>query len=207
MSQDPLDDARAFLRACTTADIRFDEHFRPLKYIISPIDGQLVMPVMVAMLQTMDTVLFAPDVREDALEIQVTLEPFDEHGPDGALADRWRIHHGRPEDVNWAFASIDAVKFRGHVIDGDALMDENPLRRDEAALCREMNDDHGDDLRRLCRHVAGIGVEEPVMVAIDPGGLHVRGTFDVIRVEAAEPMPTGADARRVLADMMAAARN
>jgi hypothetical protein len=205
MSDPIVDDAHAYLRGHSTADIRFDEHFRPIRYVIGP-DGRLVAPVMVAMLQSMDTVLFIPEVEEDAMEVQVTLEPFEEHGPEGRLADRWRIHHGEPPDVNWAHLHIDAARFQSMVLDGDALMRSNPLADDEARICRHMNADHTDDLRNLCRHVAGIGVENPVMVAIDPLGIDVRGRFDVIRIPAAEPMPTAEDARRVLTAMSESAR-
>jgi hypothetical protein len=199
--QASVERAHAFLRANTRADLRFDEHFRPVRYVIAPDDGRLVMPVMVAMLQTLDTVLFIPEVVEEAMELQVTLERFDEHGPDGALADRWRIHHGEPDDVNWAFGHIDAARHEGVVIDGDPLMRPNPLRADEPAICKHMNAEHADALRRLCFHYADIEVESPVMVAIDPHGIDVRGRFDVIRVPAIEPMHSAEDARRVLKTM------
>ena len=204
MSDPIVDAAHAFLRAHSTGELRFDEHLRPIKYVIGP-DGRLVAPVMVAMLQSVDTVLFVPECVEGAMEVQVTLAQFDEHSPDGALADRWRIHHGEPPDVRWAFLDIDAARYEGAVIDGEALVRVNPLAGDEPGLCRDMNSDHADDLRRLCRHYAHIGVEAPVMVGIDPLGIDVRGMFDVIRVPAIEPMHTAVDARRVLQAMAEAA--
>ncbi|MDY7107843.1 MAG: DUF2470 domain-containing protein [Planctomycetota bacterium] len=204
MSDLTVDAAHAFLRAHTTGELRFDEHLRPIRYVIAP-DGRLVAPVMVAMLQSVDTVLFVPECAEGAMEVQVTLVQFDEHSPDGALADRWRIHHGDPPDVNWAFLEIDAARHEGNVIDGETLTRPNPLAGDEAGLCREMNQAHADDLRRMCREYANINIEQPVMVAIDPLGLDVRGMFDVIRVPAVEPMPTADDARRVFQAMAEAA--
>jgi hypothetical protein len=204
MSDAIVDAAHAFLRAHSTGELRFDEHLRPIKYVIAP-SGRLVAPVMVAMLQSVDTVLFVPECAEGAMEVQVTLVQFDEHSAGGALADRWRIHHGDPPDVRWAFLDIDAARYEGAVIDGEALVRPNPLAEDEPGLCREMNKDHADDLRRLCRHFAHINVEEPVMVAIDPLGIDVRGMFDVIRVPATEPMPTAEDARRVIQAMAEAA--
>ena len=204
MSDAIVDAAYAFLRAHSTGELRFDEHLRPIKYIIAP-TGRPVAPVMVAMLQSADTVLFVPECAEGAMEVQVTLSQFDEHSPDGALADRWRIHHGDPPDVNWAFFDIDAARYEGTVIDGEALVRANPLAADEPSICRDMNRDHADDLRRLCRNYAHINVEEPVMVAIDPLGIDVRGMFDVIRVPAAKPMPNADEARRVLKAMAEAA--
>ena len=204
MSDAIVDAAHAFLRAHSTGELRFDEHLRPIRYVIGP-TGRPVAPVMVAMLQSFDTVLLVPECVEGAMEVQVTLVQFDEHSPEGVLADRWRIHHGEPPDVRWAFLDIDAARYEGLVIDGEALVRPNPLAADEPSICRYMNKDHGEDLRRLCRHFAHINVEEPVMVAIDPLGIDVRGMFDVIRVPATEPMPTADQARRILKAMAEAA--
>jgi hypothetical protein len=196
-----IDRARAFLRGHSTGDLRFEEHLRPVRYVLSR-DGQIIAPAMVAMLRAVDCVLFIPECADGAMEVQVTLEEFDEHGPMGALTDRWRIYHGDPEDIYWAVLHIDAARFAGAIIDGPALKCVNELADDEPRLCREMNRQHADDLRRLCRHFADIEVEEPVMVGIDPLGLDVRGTFDVIRVPTPQPMQTADDAQRVLDEMM-----
>ena len=202
MSDDVAERAHAFLRAHAHGDLRFDEHLRPLKYVITP-EGRLVAPVMVAMIQAPDTVLFVPEAIEGAMELQVTLEQFDEHGESGqgALADRWRIHHGDPPDVNWALLDIDAARFDGMIVDGPGLVRTNPLGRDEPRICKEMNHDHVDDLRRMCLHYAELSIETPVMVAIDPLGIDVRGQFSVVRVNAPETMQSADDALRVLAMM------
>jgi hypothetical protein len=206
MAEDPIQAAHAKLHAHSTADLRFDEHLRPLKYVIAP-DGRLVCPVMVAMLQTADTVLFVPAYSHDdaMLELQVTMLPFEERGEDGAQADRWRIHHGEPEDVRWAYLSIDAARFGELVIDGDALMIPNPLAGDEASLCRWINQEHADDLRALCAKFGSMKVEAPLMVGIDPLGIGVRATFDVVRIPASEPMHSARAARSILLKMIEAA--
>lgn len=195
-----IESAYAFLRGHTTGDLRFDEHLRSIKYIIAP-DGRLAAPVMVAMLQSVDTVLFVPECVENSLEVQVTMEEFDERSRDGAIADRWRIYHGEPQDVRWAWLDIDGARRGRMVYDGDAMMRPNPLAGDEARICRHMNEDHADDLRALCLHFAKVEIESPVMVGIDPLGIDVRGMFDVFRVEATEPMNNTEDARRVLTQM------
>lgn len=206
MSQQVIDQAYSFLRSHTRGDLRFDEHLRPIKYVILP-DGRLAAPVMVAMIEAVDSVLFVPEYSEGSLELQVTLAPFEERGSDGAFADRWRIYHGEPQDVRWAFLNIDAARHGEMVVDGDALMRPNPLAADESRFCRQMNQEHADDLRRLCDHFAGIQIENPVMVGIDPLGLDVRSRFDVIRVAAIQPMPTAHEAQQVLATMSRAAVN
>jgi len=201
MCSQEVDAAYRRLRAHTTGELRFDEHLRKLKYVIAP-SGRLVAPVMVAMLQSADAVLFVPECIEDSLEVQLTLEQFEERGDNGALTDRWRIYHGEPQDVNWAFIDIDAVRNGPAVIDGDALMQENPLAAEEPALCMMMNTEHRDDLRRMCLAYSRINIQYPVMVGIDPLGIDVRGRFDVTRVESEEQMPTAEDAKRILASMI-----
>lgn len=205
MSPSEVESAHAFLRAHTKGDIRFDEHIRSVRYVIEP-GGQLIAPVMVAMLRTFDSVLFVPEATEGAIELQLSMVQFEEDATEipgsslsgGALADRWRIHHGDPPDVYWAIISIDAAKQAGVVIDGEALMRPNPLAADEAAICRRMNTEHADDVRDMLLHYGKIKVDEPVMVAIDPLGLDVRGQFEVYRVPAPEPMPTRDAAESVL---------
>jgi hypothetical protein len=185
--------AYRFLRANTTGDLQFDEHLRPIKYVIAP-DGRLAAPVMVAMIRAQETVLFIPEDAETetgVLQLLLTVTQFDERGSDGAIADRWRIHHGEPEDVRWAFLGIDAGKFRGSVIDGEVLMRPNTLAADEPKVCKAMNQ-RPDVLRALALHHAHLEIEKPLMVGLDPLGIDIRGRFDVVRVEAARPM-TGAD--------------
>lgn len=201
-----VDAALAFLRAHTTAELRFDEHLRPLHYVIAP-DGRPVAPVMVAMIQSMDTVLYVPECSEDAMELSVTLLPFEEEGPEGHLCDRWRIHHGEPPDVRWAVLSIDAVRYAGMIIDGEALMRPNPLAGEEAAICRWVNADHAADLRAAARRVTGVDVPEPKLVAVDPGGLDVRARFGILRVPFPEtggaPPADAAAARAVIERLLA----
>jgi hypothetical protein len=198
--------ALGFLRGHTTADLRFDEHLRPIRYVIGR-KGKLASPVMAAMLESADTVLFIPEYREEKmLEVQVTLEPFREEQTGGEIADRWRIYHGEPQDIYWAMMLIDAAKYADHVVDGDALMVENTLAGDEPRLCKLMNTEHESDLRLLCHHFAHIEIEQPRMVGIDPLGIDVRGMFDVVRVKAAEPFKSAEHAHEVIRSMIAAAR-
>ncbi|MFK7962231.1 MAG: hypothetical protein AB8G96_17100 [Phycisphaerales bacterium] len=187
MSNEPVDAAYARLRDHTNADIRFDEHLRSVQYVIDPEDGALIVPVMVAMLQTMDTVMFVPQCSLDALELGVTLVELDENGPGGAACDRWRIHHGEPPDVRWARVLLDAGRYAEHVIDGEALMRPNPLAAAEPALCRQVNGGRLDDLRTACERMTGVHIPEPRLVAVDPRGLDIRARFGVLRV----PLPGG----------------
>ena len=182
MHADPnVEPALDHLHAHNRADLRFDEHFESIKYVIAP-DGRLAAPVMVAMLSAAETVLFVPEDREGCMELMVTLEEFDEAGEHGSLADRWRIYHGDPPDVRWAIMTIDAARFKGLFIDGEAFAESNPLAAGEAALCRDINQRHTDALRRLSEERGGMRIEQPVLVGVDPRGINVRAAFDIVRV-------------------------
>ncbi len=192
------EEAHGFLRSHTAGDLRFDDQSLPLKYVVGP-DGRLVAPLMYAMMHCDDAVLFVPCLGEDAMEIQVTPAALDAEGPDGGLTDRWRIYHGDPTDTHWARLGIDAARFRRCVIDGSDLVRANPLATDEPRLCREINQDHAAALRRFCTQAAGIDVEAPILVGVDPLGFDIRRRFDVVRAPAPSPM-TSPDA--VLATLL-----
>ena len=199
MAEQSVEDAYRFLRTCTTADLRFDENLRPLRFVIGP-DGRLVAPVMYAMLDAVDTVLFVPEYQEDAMEVQVTLSLLDLEGPQGGLTDRWRIYHGEPEYVHWAVLDIDAARYHDWVLDGISLVRPNPLAAEEAGLCRRLNEDR-DTLRLVCQRAADTQVENPTLVGVDPLGFDVRRRFDVIRLPAPRAMTSADEVERVLAEM------
>jgi hypothetical protein len=201
VSDPHLEMTRRIIRGSSTADLRFDQHLRPVRYVIDAA-GHLVLPAMVAMLTADETVLFVPEYGEDAAELLVTLEPFEDAGADGALADRWRIYHGEPEDVRWARCEIDAAKFEGHLVDGDAIDLSNPMQAVEARLCKTINTGDRAALIAFCRERGDIDVEEPLVVGIDPTGVDVRRRFDVVHIHLDEPLATEDDARRLLAPLL-----
>ncbi len=176
-----IEEAYGLLRSWTQGLFRFDEHVHSLKYVIAP-DGRLVAPVMVAAMQTPDTALFIPDDEAPVLELLLSLEGFEEEGDMGSLADRWRIHHGIEEDINWAVMDIDMVRISGVVIDGEAIVRINPFMDVEADLCRTINGLGEATLQRICKGHIDVDVEHPRAVAIDPLGLDVRARFDVLRL-------------------------
>ncbi len=187
-----IDEAQRLLRRSLKGVLAFDEHVRPISIVIAP-DGSIVAPVMVGMIEAADTVLFLPEESDDALQIQVTVEPFEERGTAGALADRWRIYHGEPPDVRWAVLTMDAARLGQHVFDGDALKVPNAMAAVEAGVCKRLNDTHIDVLRMACRRTAGKNVEAPRAVGVDQHGVDIRGLLDIFRIEAADEMATMAD--------------
>ncbi len=200
MEQQVIEHAYRFLRAHTRGELQFDDKVSPLRYVIGPA-GRPVAPIMYTMLEAADTVLFVPENTEGAMELQVTLARLDPDGPDGALTDRWRIYHGDPHNVHWAELDLDAARYEGTVIDGVGLMRPNPLAADEPGICRDINRNHRDELGPICRRVAKADVEQPTLVGVDPLGFDVRRRFDVVRLDAPEPMKTAEDVRRVFEEM------
>jgi hypothetical protein len=94
MSDEIAEEAYRFLRAHLSGRIRFDGERVEIRVAPTP-DGNLVAPVMVAMLRAVDVAIELPDDSDESLVLQVTLEQITEEGPDGALCDRWCFYHGR----------------------------------------------------------------------------------------------------------------
>ena len=190
--QRAAEDAYGFLRGNTTGDLRFDELFQPVKYVIGS-DGRVVCPVTHAMLTSEDTILFVPGNADGAMELGVTLCSLDPDGPGGGVTDRWRIYHGDPQNVQWAVLDIDAARYDRWVVDGQDLRRPNPLADGEATFCRQINEQHSDALGRVCHHAAGIDVERPLLVGVDPLGFDIRRRFDIARIPAPTPMNSAAE--------------
>jgi hypothetical protein len=183
-------DACRHLRANLVGILRFDDEALPIRFVVAP-DGRLVVSAMVAMLRSGDVSLAIPDEGEESLELMLSLEEFSESGPLAGLADRWRIHHGEPPDVRWAVGGIDAGRFRGYFIDGEAFELSNPLAAEEAAICSEANASLRPQLRaaalaearRRNRPPAEWGLDAPTLVGADPGGFDLRGAYGILRIE------------------------
>ena len=176
-----IEEACTLLQGWYRGDLRFDDNIVPCRFVRTD-EGRLVAPVMVAALHTADTVLMIPDEHAPVLELLLSLAPFEESGPDGRWADRWRIYHGEEEDINWAFLDIDMGRMSGIVMDGDSLLRANPLAEEEPGLCRAINELGPDALQRICRNRLEQDVEAPLGVGVDPDGLDIRAAFDVLRV-------------------------
>ncbi len=206
MSEDrAIEHAYRFLREHTTGELRFDELFQRVRYVLTP-DGRPAAPASHAMLDSQDTVLFVPENAEGAMELQVTLSRLDPDGADGAITDRWRIYHGEPDEGYWAAMDIDAARYDKWVVDGEGLMRPNPLAADEARLCRRINEETREELGRVCRRVTGADVERPLLVGVDPLGFDIRRRFDVLRLPAPQPMTDPDDVERTLARMICDSR-
>lgn len=184
--------ARRFLRRTLSGVLALDEHVRPIRIVIAP-DGRLVAPVMVGMIEAADTVLFLPEESDEAMQVQVTVEPFEERGAAGALADRWRIYHGEPPDVRWAILTMEAARLGEIFLDGEAMVAPNGLAAVEAKICRTLNEKHSPALAEACRKLHEKVLEEPRAVGVDDWGVDVRGRFEVYRLESPTALENEAD--------------
>ncbi len=176
-------EAYEWLRGHLSGFLRFDGERIPLKIAPLP-DGRFVAPVMVAMQIAADTVLELPDDGDGDLHLMVSLEKFDERTETGGSADRWRIYHGDPPDVNWAFITIDASKYHGYFIDGEVFLRPNTLDNGGAPICRTLNQTQIAEVRAAIYTQFRADSEAPVVVGVDQGGFDVRRQFDLIRLTA-----------------------
>jgi hypothetical protein len=199
--EDPaVEDAVAFLHGRLSGLLRFDGDIRPVKIVVDH-GGGIVLPAMVAMLRSLDTTLCLPDDGDESMHLQVSLTEIHDSGDDAARCDRWRTYHGEPPDVRWALATIDAVRFDGFFIDGEAMTRANPLAARQTALCKLLNAAHLDAIREACRRHASIGIEKPLVVGVDPFGFDVRGEFDVYRLESPIVLRDEKDVLAALAEL------
>ena len=180
MRDEAVDQTLAFLHANLRGHIRFDGDRVPIKVIVSP-EGRIVAPVMEAMLRSVEVVLELPDDGEDGLQVMVSLERLDPEGEHAGLCDRWRAYHGDPEDVRWALMQIDASRFRQWFVDGEALMQANPLAKDESALLRTLNAQPRAFLKAFCT-TCKVDCKEPVAVGVDAAGIDIRRAHDTARL-------------------------
>ncbi|MHC4976969.1 MAG: hypothetical protein ACYTF7_10250 [Planctomycetota bacterium] len=194
---DGLELAQRMLRSFRVGTLLFEDNLRPMRFVVDPESGRLVMPMMVAMIQTDHQVLMIPEETEDSLQLLLSVETIDEHH---ALVDRWRIYHGEPEDIHWTVSWIDSAKLQGLVFDGDALMSKSTLGVEEMRVVSAMNQ-RSDDLRTLAKVFGGMEVESPLCVGADSWGLHVKSRFDIVRIETSREARDGDDLLAMLDGM------
>jgi len=202
MSLRNIEIALAFLRANPHGELRCDGALQKIKFVFAG-DGSLAAPTARGTLEAVDTVLFVPDYRDEAMEVQCALSPLQAAGADAAVRDRWRIYFGEPTEPIWAKLVPQAARHQGLIIDGEALMQPSALAADKPALCNDVNRLHVDDLRRVVARATRVHIEQPIMVGIDSGGVDVRARFGIIRLAFSRPIATAAEARAALERLFA----
>lgn len=142
-------------------------------------------------------VLYLPDDSDPDAQLVVSPEPIDP--ATHAAADRWAAYHGATRERSWALLSVESVRTRDDVLDGDAVVGPNPLTPAEPGILRALNADR-PRLARLCAR-AGVHPASPLAVGVDPDGLDVRASLGVVRVEFDGECPDGPAVERALTDL------
>jgi putative heme iron utilization protein len=85
------------------------------------------------------------------------------------------------------------------------VAEADPLVDSAAQIIEHMNADHGEALRSIARHYAGLVAEEATMVSCDRLGFVIRAKtaegMKGARIQFPEPVLSRTDARRVLVEM------
>ena len=185
---DLLQGARDTLRMWTQSDLRHDDLVSPVKYVTAPC-GRLILNVSAEMLDAVDCAMHIPDEHSPAIELSVTLDEFEAIGGAESNSDRWKIYHGAPEAARWAIVDIDMARYRGAILDGDAIRLANPLAAVEPRICGLLNREHAEDVRSRISTTLQMEPEDPRVVGVDARGLDIRNRFDIVRM----PFPTTID--------------
>jgi hypothetical protein len=157
------------------------------KFILDPATGEPVLPVAAEALRGDEVMLYLPDDGIDNPECLQLHAAAHELNPDREpAADRWLAYHQRPTHARWARLHVQSIKRLDDVVDGDLVRLANPLARDEGKLCKAFNHDRAA-LANAAHRIAGIHVDDPLLVGVDPWGCDVRHRFGVLRLEFAQP--------------------
>jgi hypothetical protein len=174
-----------------------------VRFVLDPASGQPVFPTPGHVLEQEDVMLYLPDdaaSNPDCLQIHARPDEIDPAREEAA--DRHAANFGKPGHARWARLHVLSVKRLDEVVDGDLIRLTNPLRRDEGALCRAVNQ-HPQALHDACARVASIQLtQQPALVGVDPWGADARARFGIIRLEFPQPVSTAQEARAALSALL-----
>src|SRR5438105_1442507 len=113
-----------------------DEVPSRIKVVADGASGRLVFPAPGTALAAEHLTLFLPEEDpEDGEELQLMLS-IEELDAAHEATDRWRAYHGEPRLSRWAGCTIEGARFRGRVVEHEAMNAGNPLRSAEPRLCK-----------------------------------------------------------------------
>lgn len=178
------------IRAHKTATLLSGDRATPIRYIIDNATGGLVAPIEGELLGLDDYLLMVPDDAFDAMQIHVEPTVIDHR--ESESCDRHLAFHGVQDPATWVHFKIFSAKgnhpaLGALVVDGVELSGPNPLRSVEARACKRLNSDP-INLAALCKRRAGVVIERPLAVGVDPDGIDVRAKFGIVRVELTPPV-------------------
>lgn len=180
-------DIPAALRFHYKALLAVGDRFDPVRFVLDPASGSPVIPVDADALEEVALTLHVPDDSDDQA-IHLLGEPHELDRDRHPACDRYRVYFGEPKPRRWIALHLDSIKWSGGLIEANEVPLINPFHASEPRLCRELNADPAR-LSALCRAVAaGSAPADPRAVGIDPGGIDIRASFGIIRVEFAAPL-------------------
>jgi hypothetical protein len=188
-------DAAEFLATYREGVLFADSVPLPRRFVSDPGSGRLLMPVPPEIAAAVEHVLHIPEESDDAMSLIIGVAPTD---PDELPAcDRYLAYHGPADEARWIACTIDAAKWGGVVLDGPLLQKPNPLADAEGRLCKLANADQARLAAAMSAH-RNLDIPAPLCVGVDPGGLHVRARFGVVRVRFPRPAAAEADAAEAI---------
>ncbi|MEQ8770747.1 MAG: hypothetical protein RIB60_09605 [Phycisphaerales bacterium] len=196
-SSDPeVIEALACLHGHSAGTLLVDGSPREVKYVIDPADGSVITVLDPRDTEGDEYLLCLPDDSFETL-LRALVEPTP-LGDDGAWADRHGAYHGPTQLTSWVRLKIAHAKLAsGPVVDGDELVAPNAFASEQTRLCAALNEDP-ERLRRICERSAGVSIEDPIAVGVDPLGADVRARFGVVRVAFEAPATDAEAALRTL---------
>ncbi|QYK47000.1 MAG: hypothetical protein KF838_09405 [Phycisphaeraceae bacterium] len=155
---------------------------RPCPTAIDPIGGSLIAPLADPETELESATLFIPEESNDAL--QVLILPALSAPAGDTDSDRYRAAHGAPDPIRLFRLKIDGARLGSRVVDGPDIDLRDPFASESASLRRAMNADRP----ALGKAVSYLGLslglrpgENPVVIAVDPEGVDLRGPLGVAR--------------------------
>lgn len=170
------------------------------RFVSEPSTGRLLIPVPAEVADAGEHVLHVPEESDDAMALMVSASAV--HPDTLPACDRYLAYHGPSEDARWIACTIDAAKWGGVVLDGSALQRPNALANAESRLCKRVNVNM-PRLRAAMKTHRGLDIPTPLCVGVDPGGMHVRSRFGVVRVRFAKAAGSEDDAAAAIEQFLA----
>jgi len=154
----------------------------PHSRLLTILPGTIIKPASPDDQTIIDGTLFIPREDDDALQLHVQATAVTEHDA-GHAADRFAAHHGMAHKGSYVSLEILGGKFDGVVLDDEDLNLANPLTVDghDTKLLRQLNTDKAQ-LARIAQQMLGFEVFEPLAVAADPRGVHLRTRAGIYRL-------------------------
>lgn len=172
----------SILRAHRSGVLLTPEGPRSCPTAIDPVGGALIAPLADHEAELESATLFIPEESNDAL--QVLILPAHSAQAGDTDSDRYRAAHGAPDPIRLFRLKIDGARLGSRVVDGPDIDLKDPFATESASLRRAMNADRP----ALGKAVSYLGLslglrqgETPVVVAVDPEGVDLRGPLGLAR--------------------------